>query len=366
MVLLFKGKGKVLYKAAKNVRVCTFANHKGGVGKSTIAFFTIKEILSRFPEKKVLVIDLSTSGDITKYIFGPKEDGSRQSGSEAVNAGCTIDEFAEKSKNPKKFYQFWRKNVNTYSCIFKVDQACKSAPPNLYLMTNGKQHRLSIDDRVPELDDAAISRVCDQIRKDLSKDKSDWIVICDTDGGETHDFTRFGIAFANSIIVPMSAFMGAENDADRLELLFQYAERLKRQGLTDATVDCCVFNNMRSFRDAECIVSPGKLVSNFTPDADTRKVLSSVVDKFDRKGGWVDRFPELLKPLRGQNCFSTIRHGGKEFNAASFAPWRLDAGNAQTEIELLVDKVIGSAHNGDDEETKENAENDTTARKIEY
>jgi len=71
-VLLF-----VLYRiygrkasACEHVRVITFANHKGGVGKTTICVFAAKDLASKNPDKNILVLDLSVYRDLTASVVG--------------------------------------------------------------------------------------------------------------------------------------------------------------------------------------------------------------------------------------------------------------------------------------------------------
>jgi len=335
-------KGKSRYVEAKNIKICTFANHKGGVGKTTTSFFTIREILKQHKDKRVLVIDASTAGDITKFLLGPRPDNSRQRGEEVVLAGCTIEDCIEKSKTPKAFYEFWKKPFSVEDHIFQVKKACNSAPSNLYLMTNKKQYSYKADDRVPDLDDADISNICSQIRKDLVTKSKEWLIFLDTDGGEMHGFTRLAIGLADSIIIPLTAFMGAEHDSWRLEILFQYAESLRRQGLSNATVDYAFFNNISSSRNTECEVSTDKKTHPmaFTPSKEALEVMSSVMKKFDADNGWIDRYPDLLRPMTRAGCFGIVRAGGKEFATASSTPWEKEAGNAQGDIQKLTENIL--------------------------
>ena len=71
-VLLF-----VLYRiygrkasSCEHVRVITFANHKGGVGKTTICVFAAKELASQNQDKNILVLDLSVYTDLTASVVG--------------------------------------------------------------------------------------------------------------------------------------------------------------------------------------------------------------------------------------------------------------------------------------------------------
>lgn len=311
----------------------TFANHKGGVGKSTMAFFSLKELTRRFPEKKFLVIDASTAGDFTKFCFGPTLDGSRQTGSLAVKAKCTLEDFISTVQEKK-----WGKSVRVQDHIFRLETA--GAPANLYIMTNKKQFKYDLD-KLLELDDALISRVCAQIRQDLSG-KDEWLVLIDTDGGEMTSFTRIAICLANSLVIPLSAAMGAQNDAWRLEPLFEYANRLRNLKLSNATVSYCFFNNVKPANNSSFEFVSGHRMS-LTPSTNCKKAISDIINRFDEPNGYIDRYTDLLRPLRAIGSFGVVRQGGTAFNAAMEDPWGDDGGNAQSEIELLVTKIVESA-----------------------
>ena len=321
------GKKYMKHIPLKHVKIYTFANHKGGVGKTTMAFFTMKEFVRRHPDKKCLIIDGSTSGDLTKLCFGPMSDGSKQIGEKAVKSKCTIEQLVLKLKNR------WVK-TNIEDHIFPIHTVCDTAPKNLYMITNEKQYLNNVFDRVNELDDMDISNVCAKLRSGLSNKKDEWVILVDTDGGEMHDFTRLAICLADHLIIPLSAFMGAENDAWRLETLFQYSQKLRNQGLTKAIVSYVFFNNLKSSLDRECELSPSGHRGSFTPSSDAKKSISIIIQRFEQ---WNQQYPELLRPMKAIQHFGIVRMGGKDFNSATIDPWALDAGNVQKEIEILVD-----------------------------
>jgi cellulose biosynthesis protein BcsQ len=330
VIFLWFKKKYMKFIPLNHVKIYTFANHKGGVGKSTMAFFTMKEFVRRYPHKKCLIIDGSTSGDLTKLCFGPMSDGSKQVGEKALKAQCTIEHLVRKLKNR------WVK-TNMEEHIFPIHQVCDKAPTNLYIMTNEKQSNNNVFDRMHELDDMDISNVCAKVRKGLSNRKDEWVILVDTDGGEMHDFTRLGICLADHIIIPLSAFMGAENDAWRLDTLFQYTQKLRNDGLTKAMVSYVFFNNLKSHHDKECELSPFGHRGSFTPGSDAKKSISIVIQRFEK---WIKEYPELLFPMKQIHHFGMIRMGGKEFNSAITEPWEQDAGNVQCELEKLVDVLV--------------------------
>jgi hypothetical protein len=136
--------------------------------------------------------------------------------------------------------------------------------------------------------------------------------------------------------------MGGEHDSWRLEILFQYADSLRRQGLSNARVDYAFFNNISSSKNAECVITTEKKDHKlgFTPSKEAQEVMSSVISKFDSDNGWIERFHDLLLPMRRAGCFGIVRAGGKDFASANNTPWAKDAGNAQGDIEEIAGKIL--------------------------
>lgn len=340
IIFLFYQKSKREEKWSKfeKVRVYTFCNHKGGVGKSTSAFFIMKRIASQHPETNILVIDASAYGDITKLCLGPKPDGTRQTGVKLVEDKGTIEDCVSCCLNPPKWYEFWRKPFSFEQHFKPIKSYCPDALPNVFMLTNRFQSlNFSLESSVMTISDPEISRISAQIRRDLNKSKKNWIVFIDTDGGINHDFTKLAIAMADSIIIPLSAGMGAHHDAYRLETILAYAESLRKRQLSNATVDFAFFNKLESSRNQPWQGSP------FTPMKDVQATITSVRDQFDE---WQKTYPALLKAFKGpkDQCFGALRDGGKAFREAVIHPWSSkapqDAGSAQGDIDILADKIF--------------------------
>lgn len=329
--ILRRSQTKRATTSADQVKVYTFANHKGGVGKSTIAFFTVKQFSQESDGRNILVLDFSIFGDLTKLCLGLTPDGKFQRGKELSRTGATIEDALANCLMPRAWYEFWRK---PFSFMHHIQQLSGVPNKNVYILTNKKQLEDGYDAAVVPLSDADVSRVIYQLREGLKRTGKKWLVVADTDGGEMHGYTQLAIGIADSIIIPLTAGMGALHDADRLTRLFSYAERLRRQGLSKATVDYAVFNMAVSRQN-----NVPWFGSPFTPQKDVGDNMLAVGQLFDE---WQQSYPDLLRPMSRpfEECFGTIRAGGKDFKAAAVNPWTGNAGNAQADIELFARTLL--------------------------
>jgi len=316
--------------SSDEVKFYTFANHKGGVGKSTIAFFTVRQFSRECEGRNVLVLDFSIFGDLTKLCLGLTSDGKFQRGRDLLRAGATIEDALSNCLMPRAWYEFWRK---PFSFLNHIQQLPGVPNKNVFILTNKKQMDEGYDAAVVQLSDADVSRVIYQIREDLKRSGKKWLVVVDTDGGEMHGYTQLAIGIADSIVIPLTAGMGALHDADRLTRLFNYSERLRQQGLSKATVDYAVFN-MATSTDNKCWE-----FSPFKPRNDVQEIMTAVIQLFDE---WQLSYPDLLLPMTkpSRECYGAIRAGGKDFKAAATDPWTGDAGNAQGDIEQFANKLL--------------------------
>jgi cellulose biosynthesis protein BcsQ len=321
--------------SSDQVKFYTFANHKGGVGKSTIAFFTVRQFSRECKGRNVLVLDFSIFGDLTKLCLGLTPDRKFQRGRDLLRAGATIEDALSNCLMPRAWYEFWRK---PFSFLNHIQQLPGVPNKNVFILTNKKQMDEGYDAAVVQLSDADVSRVIYQIREDLKRSGKKWLVVVDTDGGEMHGYTQLAIGIADSIIIPLTAGMGALHDADRLTRLFNYSERLRQQGLSKATVDYAVFNMAVCSRGVPWEEN-GTIFSPFTPHKDVQEIMKAVVNLFDE---WQLSYPDLLQSMtkKSGDCYGAIRAGGKDFKAAAADPWTGDAGNAQGDIEQFANKLL--------------------------
>lgn len=154
--------------------VTVFANHKGGVGKSTLSFLAARRYAERFPDEKVLLIDCTVYGDVTR-LFG--------------DSAPSVQEALERR----------------WCCGGSAKPQASDRVPNLHLLaSNGSR----------EVPPKAVLR-------DLLKLDGPWTVFVDTDGGDVTPLTRLALRSADNIIVPSHP-----NDVRRIERFVKTTEDL--------------------------------------------------------------------------------------------------------------------------------------------
>ena len=240
------------------VTIFTFANHKGGTGKSTCLFFSMREIARLKPSSKILLLDFSLFGDITAMAM---DAGKAISNDELIHKQATIEDVITGYFNPPAWYETWKKQYSFMNHIASVQQ---QSCPNVHILTSKHQHQIYDKTKyakIPQLSDNQISRLSTHFRSELENEGSEWYVFIDTDGGLMHEYSKLALCMANSIIVPLSCDKGAIRDTSRLNILFDYVANLRRQGYSDATVDFAFFNNTKSSANKIC----KELGSPFSP-----------------------------------------------------------------------------------------------------
>ena len=55
-----------------------FWNNKGGTGKTSLAFQTICTYAQRYPEKRILVVDLCPQANLSELLLGGQSGGGTQ------------------------------------------------------------------------------------------------------------------------------------------------------------------------------------------------------------------------------------------------------------------------------------------------
>jgi cellulose biosynthesis protein BcsQ len=327
------------YQQAANIDIFTVGNSKGGVGKSTILFFLAKEYARRFTDKNILVIDCSVYGDVSKRLLA----GSTNDMKTNIRTQYTLECMISSCLTPIAFYEFWRKTFNVLNHVLQISSVDKSenVPTNLFLLSNQKQ----LDYRSDAFESAAnpfsdedISRVSKSIRLSLEQSNKKWIVLIDTDGGVLHDFTKIAMCTADSIITPLLAGVGGEEDARRLNELFSYVLRLHNKNMSAARFDFAFFNLATSINNHVAVPEIG---SPFIPKKDVENAARRIIERFQNASGSPSKYSSILR-LDGviDECFGFVRCGGVGMFDNLTDPWNADAGNMQGDIEILVDKIL--------------------------
>jgi len=311
------------------VRVITWANHKGGVGKTTTAFFVAKQLAVDNKDKNILVVDCSIYGDLTRLLLGSASNGDGAEGN-LVNAGQTVEHFAASVTSKRSSWlPSLRGTARVERHIARVKDSAADAPANLFLMTNRAQwlngpHAPSTsggeEHGMEDATDEYVAAVSQALRASLAAKDKPWIVIVDTDGGLLHGMSKFALCASDHIVVPTNADTA---DMRRLHVMLRYVRSLHQRGMTTGTVGIVFFNNLK--------------VKNNSPSDDLATlgldftVADDVADQMRRLADFLrdmrGEFPALLKEVEPEtftgrsNFFAGIRHGGVTMQRVKDRPY---------------------------------------------
>lgn len=296
----------------KNVHIFTFANHKGGVGKSTTAFFVAKELASKLktdaagvaPFANVLVIDASVYCDLTKLLTGNRTSAP------VKDAGCTIEAAGRAATS-------WFGSFHVERFMKKVSDINPKAPSNLFVMANNGE--ASLEGAASAESDESVSVVAQSIRKALSKSSTPWIVLIDTDGGTTHHLTKLALCVADYVVVPTNADVLV---LDRIRVMLSVMEVLRVKGFSKAVISTVFFNRFKAGNTGGAAEAIGL---SCMPYKTTYDEMTSVADKFEELRG---EFPHLLRELEhrkneagDETFFAGVRDGGETMVKVMSSPY---------------------------------------------
>lgn len=230
------------------LKIFTLANHKGGVGKTTTAFFLAKQLAATNVESRVLVIDCSIYGDITRLLLGSAQDDAAES--MVIDRACTVEDYARAVlARATAYLPFLYRRAEATRHVYRLRDRVSSAPPNLYLMSNRAQWQNGPHGQpgagehsgLQEMGNDELGAVAQTLRASLAEAEQPWIVIVDTDGGLLHGMTKLALCVADSVIVPSNADTA---DMRRLRVMLRYMQTLRDAGLSTATIGMCFFNSL--------------------------------------------------------------------------------------------------------------------------
>lgn len=331
-----------------NVWATAVANHKGGVGKTTVLYHLIKRLAEDNPTKRVLVVDCSLYGDLTKKLAGPDADLSRL---EDATVDAMADEALRRPTGVERVASLWSAapagSVTIDNHVLNVhDKLCQHAPANLWLVTsrrglvaqggsgyNGDGLRGATGDET--------TRVCAAFRAALAREAQDCLVLFDTDGGEDHELTRFALGAADAVVVPLRTDLDA---LPRLTRMFAFMEGLAEAGHSTAVISQAFFNQVVVGNESEATAR-----APFTPrSAATTENMESIVTFFEAAA---QRFPAILHAVSsrrtdvaGDTFFTSVRAGGARFARADGEsnPYAVDARVAgiNTDLDALAARLF--------------------------
>jgi len=312
------------------LKVLTFANHKGGVGKTTTAFFVARELAAQDAERQVLVVDCSIYGDITRLLLG---GGDEADTTPLVAAHKTLEDFADAvHARETAWTRRLRPAVKAGDYVARVADYRPTAPKNLHVMTSraqwlngpgGAPGAGPAEHGLEDAEDGPISFVAQALRASLGGDEAhkEWVVLCDTDGGLLHGLTKLALCAADSVVVPANADTA---DTRRLRVMLRYMEGLRQGGLSTATVGLVFFNGLQvkaSGPSPDCRA----LGLAFTVSEDVRREMERLRACLEALR---TDFPELLEGMQGERgqgpegeFFAGVRHGGVTMQRVKDAPF---------------------------------------------
>lgn len=352
--LHFVLRGRRAVRFCDDLSVYTFANQKGGVGKTASAMLIAKKMAERHQDCNVLVLDCSVFGDITGLMLGDQDGDPPPQAVNLIEQGKTID-----GKRRGAVYRALRAHGSWLTWltggfdvrkhmaqVSELGSHCSSAPKNLFLMTNRMDENMEFDES--ELSGKALSIVAQTMRASLAKMAKDsarkWIVIVDTDGGTKHTLTQMALCLADYIVVPTDPDVKV---IKRIKSMLRFVQSLRRAGFSTAEVGMIFFNMIEITNTGNPNAASANLGLNWDPKAvETRTSMANVVTRLESLRA---TFPEELhcvdenmrKDGAGEEqTFGGVRKGGGPAATMFRSPWQSPtAGPIDPDIEIIVDKM---------------------------
>ncbi|KAG8461901.1 hypothetical protein KFE25_013920 [Diacronema lutheri] len=322
------------------LRVCTFANHKGGVGKTTSALFCAQRLARENGARNVLVIDCSIYGDLTRLLLGTSADFfSGPAEASLIAARHTCEDYAA-ALHAARVGLLARVGLgaappDVRAHVHQVRTTCAGAPSNLFLMTNRAQwlngpNRPVVDARSPDDESGLgaatndeLSAVAQSLRASLATGEDEWLVLVDTDGGLLHGMTKLALCVADSIVVPTNADTA---DVRRLHVMLRFMRQLHAAGLSTGRIDLCFFNalKVKANEPSDKMASLGLPFSVADDVFDEMAKLAAVLAELHAE------FPDLLPAVelegpradvRAGSFFAGVRHGGVTLQRVKDRPY---------------------------------------------
>jgi len=340
------------------LHVYTFANQKGGVGKTATTMLIAKRMAERHPDANVLVIDCSVFGDITGLMLSDPEGDPPAKAAELIRVGKSVEGKRGACAQALRAHSSWLpwltswisggfKIRNHMANINSLGGDCERAPPNLFLMTNQMDEDMEFDES--ELSGKALSVVAQTIRANLAKKARDdgkkWIVLVDTDGGTKHTLTQLALCLADYIVVPTDADVKV---IKRIKSMLRFVQSLRRSGWSTAEVGLVFFNMISHTNEGHPKPEAADLGLNWSPTSDaTLAAMQRVVQKLVQLRS---AFPDELKCVldgarkdpttRAERTFGGVRKGGKDAVLTFNSPWTTTtAGTIDGDVNSILDKM---------------------------
>lgn len=226
-----------------------FAVHKGGCGKSTLAFHTSSGYAAKHPDQKVFVLDMTTLGDLSQLFLGGMKDGAGENKQEQIIAaggkgttalltaaseagGGTAGPSTPNDSGLSSLFKGLRvggsssaaaarPTINVEDYAVRVSDYNPQVPSNVYLFIGSPSQELQrgFSD---EQEDRVVATLSSSVRSGPDRIK----VFFDTDGDlKFSKYTRVAVRLSEGVVVPLEAgtldFRRVETFLEELSSLHQ-------------------------------------------------------------------------------------------------------------------------------------------------
>ena len=241
-------------------------NNKGGVGKSTITFHLSMRYAERYPEKKVLVIDLCPQSNSSMMLLGG-----------GIKGDDKVLEFCSLSR-PKSVVGYASTIITNgrgaalpdpYDYVLQVNEYNSYAPENLFLLCGDG----NMEPMAPAINEAANARpltpsaqpwkwtleIFRKFIEDITNDESEWMVFVDTNPSFSI-YTQMAVTAVDKLLTPINADDSSKTAASAMVALLHgtnpphpiygswtFAEMAKQQHVCIPKIHLLIGNRLTQF-----------------------------------------------------------------------------------------------------------------------
>eukprot|EP00932_Pfiesteria_piscicida_P001028 SRR837773.11002.p1 GENE.SRR837773.11002~~SRR837773.11002.p1 ORF type:complete len:374 (-),score=107.90 SRR837773.11002:56-1087(-) len=224
------------------------------------------------PEAKVLCMDMSEEGDLTKRLMGGV-DAARQKVSELFGTLFKLVDDAKKeapqtvaTRLKSLFLGKRDADLDVVPHCIRLADHNANVPGNVYLVSSGA-YATEEEPMTPE----ELRSTAGRILGALERSPDSWQLFCDTDGDRRPStFTKLAYNLCDLAIVPLQC---SKSDMDRTETMFGMMNDLRQRGEINTQILMVVWNMVKAQRNEPCEVSG--LTLPFTPAKINAEIMSA-------------------------------------------------------------------------------------------
>jgi len=248
--------------------VFTFANNKGGSGKSTMLFQLACAYAQARPEESVLVIDLSLYSDVSTLLMG----GTHR---EQILAACAGEEaLVQVASSPDRRAEGLLASLERDAGADVLDYAVTPCETNPKVPANLKL--VASCEKLPDVE-GTYYRVASKLRQSLARLGEGWTVFIDTDHLAASGIGKLALCAASKILVPLST-----DDLDFKRMFYdptghslvEAIKGLREKSQLHGKLHCFLFNRVKPKKNEEFETEMWR--SPFTPNKPTTALLENM------------------------------------------------------------------------------------------